>query len=92
MEIFDIYEPLIRTTINNIGSKGVLNSLTGPVERNDYKTIELHLMNLKEMNRSLLDFYIYMGKETTKLALIKKSITKDEAEKLTDLFKKYSTK
>jgi predicted short-subunit dehydrogenase-like oxidoreductase (DUF2520 family) len=92
VKFFDIYEPLIRTTIDNIGKTGTAGALTGPVERNDYKTIELHLKNLKRLDRELLEFYIYMGIRTIKLALAKKSITKKNAQKLTDLFYKYSNK
>lgn len=92
VNFFDIYEPLITATIGNIGSSGSVGALSGPIERNDYKTLELHLKNLKRLDRSLLEFYIYMGKETIKLALTKKSITKIDAKKLTDLFYKYSNK
>lgn len=92
VKLFDIYEPLIRTTIDNIVKTGTYGSLTGPVERNDIKTIELHLKNLKRLDTGLMEFYIYMGKETIKIALEKKSITKKDAKKLTDLFYKYSNK
>ena len=92
MKIFDIYEPLIRTTINNVGLEGAFKSLTGPIERNDYNTIELHLKSLKKLDYDILQFYINMGIETIKLAITEKKLTKNEAIKLTGLFKKYSKK
>jgi len=35
--------PLIQNNINNIKNNGCMNALTGPVERNDIGTINLHL-------------------------------------------------
>jgi predicted short-subunit dehydrogenase-like oxidoreductase (DUF2520 family) len=92
VKIFDIYEPLIRTTINNIGSEGVFKALTGPIARNDYNTLELHLKSLKKLDYGILQFYVNMGIETINIALTKKSLKKNEAIKLTDLFNKYSNK
>ena len=40
--------PLITTNIENIAEKGFINAMTGPVERNDYSTIEKHLQALPE--------------------------------------------
>lgn len=89
---FDIYKPLIMQTMRNIEEKGVIFSLTGPIERNDLKTIKLHLKALSEMLPGFAAGYSFMGIETAKLALKKKSITKKEAMNMIKLFTSYLTK
>ncbi|MGH2574200.1 MAG: Rossmann-like and DUF2520 domain-containing protein [Ignavibacteria bacterium] len=86
---FSIYEPLTSQTLKNIKSRGILNSLTGPVERNDKETIKLHLRTLEKKMPSLLNFYSYLGIETAELALQKGSLNKKSFLAITNLFKKY---
>ncbi len=45
--------PLILSNVNNICSEGILNSLTGPVERNDIKTVKRHLEVLNNKDKAL---------------------------------------
>lgn len=40
--------PLFKGNVDNIMSSGLINALTGPVERNDVKTLERHLDSLNE--------------------------------------------
>jgi predicted short-subunit dehydrogenase-like oxidoreductase (DUF2520 family) len=89
---FNIYKPLIMQTLRNFIKKGAVNSLTGPIERNDIKTIKLHLKALSEKLPGFAVPYSYMGIETVKLALKKKSITKNEASNMIKLFTAYLTK
>lgn len=89
---FDIYKPLIMQTMRNIEEKGVIFSLTGPIERNDIKTIKLHLKALSEKLPGLTAGYSFMGIETALLALKKKSLTKREAMNMIKLFTDYLTK
>ena len=86
---FNIYKPLAEQTIENIKAKGFIKSLTGPVERNDFNTVRLHLNSLKKRLPGLLPFYSLMGIETVSIALKKKSITKIEAQKMVKEFHKY---
>ena len=41
-------EPLIKGNIENIFNKGCKEALTGPVERNDIKTVKKHLEALND--------------------------------------------
>jgi predicted short-subunit dehydrogenase-like oxidoreductase (DUF2520 family) len=89
INFFDIYKPLVEQTLRNLFKNGSISSLTGPIERNDADTLELHL---KSMNRSapeILPAYIIMGIETVKLALKKKSLSKASALNLIKLLNKY---
>lgn len=83
---FNIYKPLAMQTLNNISAKGAVKSLTGPIERNDLETISSHLKNLP---KEFMPMYIFMGIETVKLSLEKKSIKPAQAKKILKTFDKY---
>ena len=57
----------------NIDSKGVINALSGPIERNDVKTVKEHL---SVINGSEKDIYKLLSKELIDVAM-KKDNTKD---------------
>lgn len=92
LTFLNIYMPLAKQTLGNISVHGAKGSLTGPIERNDITTVKHHLEALRKSSKELLTFYILMGIETVKLALNKKSITKNEASNLYKLFSNYIIK
>jgi predicted short-subunit dehydrogenase-like oxidoreductase (DUF2520 family) len=51
-------EPIVSNTINNIYKNGTLNSLSGPVERGDIKTIKIHIKALSTQSRLLKSYII----------------------------------
>lgn len=65
--------PLIECNINNIKQKGLVNALTGPLERGDLITIKKHCDNL---NNDDLIIYKSLSKEVLKVAK-KKNINRD---------------
>ena len=90
LNLFNIYKPLILSTLIHAEKFGCIKSLTGPIERNDYLTVETHLKTLSKHCPNILPFYIFMGSETIKLTLKKYSKNKIDFSKFTSLFKKYS--
>ena len=86
---FDIYKPLVAETLQNIEKIGIINALTGPIERNDTDTIRLHINSLKEAVPEILPAYVILGIETVKLALKKKKLSSSEAVKIIKLLNKY---
>lgn len=58
-------EPIISGNIKHILNDGVVNALTGPVERNDVKTIEKHLAVLKGNEAKI---YIAVSNQILKIA------------------------
>jgi predicted short-subunit dehydrogenase-like oxidoreductase (DUF2520 family) len=62
--------PLMINNIKNIWQNGIVNSLTGPIERGDIGTIEKHLQALNEEDREL---YKLLSKKLIKIAKIKNS-------------------
>lgn len=66
--------PLIQNNINNILSRGPRESLTGPVERADVKTVEKHLAVLQGNRRKL---YTLLSRELVTLAESRQGNNKD---------------
>ncbi len=89
LKFFDIYMPLALQTLENISSAGPKAALTGPIERNDISILESHLKALSTAGKDILFYYVMMGIETVKLALKKKSINNQQADKIYKLFSKY---
>ncbi len=56
--------PLLRGTLDNIEEMGLLQALTGPVERGDRETARLHLAALDPRDR---DVYRALGRELARL-------------------------
>lgn len=54
----EIYMPLFLNISNNINNMGALNSLTGPIIRNDIETVKGHINNL---DNDELYIYKYLG-------------------------------
>lgn len=88
-ESINIFKPIVYTTLENIFKNGASDSLTGPFERGDLKTIDLHLKNLKDNLPSILYYYVLLGIEAMNLAKDKKSITKKEALEIEKIFLKH---
>lgn len=62
--------PLIEFNLKNIREKGIINSLTGPIERGDLSTVINHLNALNEEDK---DLYKLLSKNILKIAKIKNS-------------------
>lgn len=56
---FEIFNPIINTTLNNIKNYGPAKSLSGPIERGDLKTIKNHLSYIKENTEDSKTSFIY---------------------------------
>lgn len=67
-EALKAVKPLIYGNLDNIFTKGFVNSLTGPVVRGDVKTIKNHLSVLKDEDKTI---YNLLSLNLLKLAAIK---------------------
>jgi predicted short-subunit dehydrogenase-like oxidoreductase (DUF2520 family) len=79
--------PLLAGTINNIGSIGLPDCLTGPVARGDSGTIERHLSALGTRSPSLLTTYKELGLQTIPIALAKGKVNEQKAEEMKTLLR-----
>ncbi|GAA0784782.1 Rossmann-like and DUF2520 domain-containing protein [Hathewaya limosa] len=61
-------KPLILNNINNFKKQGILNSITGPIERNDIGTIDSHL---KIIPREHIELYKILSLNLLQLSKIK---------------------
>lgn len=84
-EALNAFWPLVRGTMNNLETKGVIQALTGPIARGDAGTIEKHLTAIQEKMPRLLPFYCIMGMQTVELGMKKKTLTADRAEIIRNL-------
>jgi len=64
---FGMLEPIVQQTLQNIISKGSVQSLSGPVARGDLFTIEKHLKQLEE-NPEYYRLYCQLGKIAATIA------------------------
>lgn len=77
-EALKAVKPLINGNIENIFSKGFVNSLTGPVLRGDIKTIEKHLSVLNENDKEI---YNLLSLNLLKLVALKRDENLDTNER-----------
>ncbi len=83
---FNIFEPIITSTLKNIKESGAKSSLTGPVERNDIEMIGRHLTALKKNKKDLIPAYSVLGNAASELAYKKGSISRSDKLKFKKLF------
>ncbi|MEO8209505.1 MAG: DUF2520 domain-containing protein [bacterium] len=88
-KMFEIFEPIINKTLSNISEHGLVESLTGPFERNDVETISKHLSSISKEIPSLIPFYTLLGMETVKVAFKKESLNLKNVISILDLMNEY---
>ena len=67
-EALEALFPLINNNVDNIRKSGIVNSLTGPVERGDAETVQKHLERLDGEDREL---YRLLTRRILKIAKVK---------------------
>ena len=91
-EMFNVFRPIIEKTISNISESGLVNSLTGPFERNDVETISKHLNSISGELPNLIPFYTLLGMETVRVAFRKESLSMKNVISILDLMNEYVVK
>ena len=79
--------PLLQGALNNIGTVGIPQCLTGPIARGDTGTIKKHIDALQKSAPSLLPTYRELGLQTIPIALAKGRINQNQAEELQVMLK-----
>ncbi|MBA7619804.1 hypothetical protein ES703_27145 [subsurface metagenome] len=79
--------PLIQGTLNNIGTIGIPQCLTGPIARGDTGTIKKHLNALQKVAPALLPTYRELGLQTIPVSLAKGKINQQQADELETILK-----
>lgn len=84
---YEILEPLIMGTLNNIKARGSINALTGPVARGDDEIVSRHLSDIDKKLPQFSNLYRLLGKYTLDIAAGRGDISDDARRKLAALFK-----
>ncbi len=79
--------PLLQGTLNNIGTVGIPQCLTGPIARGDTGTVKKHIEVLQKSAPSLLPTYRELGLQTIPIALAKGRINQNQADELKAILK-----
>ena len=83
---YEILEPLIMGTLNNIKNKGSVHALTGPVARGDSDIVSSHINAIEKDMPDFSLLYKVMGKYTLNIAKQRKEISSEQISKLSKLF------
>ncbi|MCK5312124.1 MAG: DUF2520 domain-containing protein [Desulfobacteraceae bacterium] len=83
---YEILEPLIMGTLNNIKNKGSVQALTGPVARGDSDIVSSHINAIEKDIPDFTSLYKAMGKYTLDIAKQRKEISSEQIGKLSKLF------
>ncbi|MCP4673911.1 MAG: DUF2520 domain-containing protein [Desulfobacula sp.] len=83
---YDILEPLILGTLNNIKARGCINALTGPVARGDHEIVSRHLLDIDKKMPQFSKLYRMLGQYTLDIAEKRGDLSKNDIQKLGDLF------
>ncbi|MCK5099490.1 MAG: DUF2520 domain-containing protein [Desulfobacteraceae bacterium] len=83
---YEILEPLIMGTLNNIKNNGSVKALTGPVARGDSDIVSCHISAIEKSMPRFSSLYKEMGKYTLDITKQRKEISKEQIDKLSDLF------
>jgi predicted short-subunit dehydrogenase-like oxidoreductase (DUF2520 family) len=86
-DAYEILEPLILGTLNNIKARGSVDALTGPVARGDSEIVLRHLNDIDEKLPQFSDLYRLLGKYTLDIARQRGEISRQEIGQLAELFK-----
>ena len=86
IKAYEILEPLIVGTLNNIQNKGTVQALTGPVVRGDSDIVSNHIKAIEKDMPDFSPLYNIMGKYTLEIAKKRNEISSDQIDKLAKLF------
>jgi predicted short-subunit dehydrogenase-like oxidoreductase (DUF2520 family) len=78
--------PLLASAVENLGTAGLPDALTGPVVRGDVTTVERHVAMIEAKAPAALDLYRRLGREVLEIARKKRSQDPEIVERLTVLF------
>ncbi len=83
-----VFLPLIITVLENGLTTTPRQALTGPIERGDFKTLKVHMKELKKKLPHISNFYKVLAVETARIAYLKGSISKQQYKEINNLLEK----
>ncbi len=84
---YEILSPLILGTLSNIGNRGTVAALTGPVVRGDSEIVARHMADIQKVRPEYSELYRLLGQYTLKIAKEGGGLDPGSADSLEALFK-----
>ncbi len=84
-EAFLLLSPLLRGTLESIGTLGPVTALTGAISRGDTRTVARHLKALEEQPETVRELYRVLGLGTVEVALAKGTLKPAGAAQLREM-------
>ena len=85
----EVFGPLMMTTMENVIQSSAAASLTGPIVRGDFETIDLHLQTLAEYAPHFLPIYTIGGIEVARIAKEDGKITQENFNEIIIKFRRF---
>lgn len=79
--------PLAQATLANIEQVDTVSALSGPIVRGDAHTVATHVELLAELDLSLQESYVNLGRRALELALARAGLSEDRIQKLKEALK-----
>ncbi len=76
------FQPLVAATVKNVGERGPVQALTGPIVRGDVETVRRHLQELDRVDGELANIYRVLGRRALDLAIRKGALTGPKVEEI----------
>ena len=85
----EMFGPLMTTTMENAVTGPPADSLTGPIVRGDFSTVDLHLKALSTFAPCFLPFYVSGGVEVARVGKERQRISQDSFDGLIRQFRQF---
>jgi predicted short-subunit dehydrogenase-like oxidoreductase (DUF2520 family) len=85
----EVFGPLMMTTMENVIQSSAAFSLTGPMVRGDFETIDMHLQALAEFAPQFLPIYTISGIEVARIAKDQGNMTQENFNEIIVKFRKF---
>ena len=80
-DIYQLFYPLLKSTISHVMKSGIQEGLTGPIKRGDEKTIKMHLNFLNDKYPDLINTYTQLTQELVSIS----ELNDDRKKRLIDI-------
>jgi predicted short-subunit dehydrogenase-like oxidoreductase (DUF2520 family) len=70
LNFYEMMQPIILSTLQNINKEGTVKALSGPVERGDLETVKNHLSSIKKNGKNIFNNLSYINYIVQSLSLL----------------------
>ncbi len=70
LNFYEMMQPIVLSTLQNINKEGTVKALSGPVERGDLETVKNHLSSIKKNGKNIFNNLSYINYIVQSLSLL----------------------